>query len=852
MTIKATNFSMSDGAVSPRRTLQIDLARLLGTPLSNQLLGEDMSADLYARNGFRFVGARASADPTVLESGSQLFRNRLKIDPAAAVQSCIQTGYDLLVRLEVEDIKECVSDLNNPRRRLLCELFWPHVSDDLFDHMKNNRHVASPQVMQALTQAAGRSNGRTGVLIRHALAVAHHNRALAHELAFIAGEVEWSDEHWASALSFWGEVLEADVFWDYLRERVKGFDDLRLHPDDVEVLRIQLPAIILGFHTLFAQAYAKAEAPATCFRHVGIINRCGLSVAARQEALRSTVRVLANARLEPLIQRANAELSPASGKLGRKPFDAACSPILSDAFAVLKYLVDTLNLPGNLVELAEFDSFCETILGAVAGHLDYSTDDRLRSILYSMLVSKRMLGLPMSLTMRQKLEKSIRDDIEILYRGFLPPSPDFDPTRCWFMESEEPDPDACIELSVYKIVETRGASVRWESRRVLVPRSKHAKLVHEGKLKVTDIEEDKLDAEGQALLAQIRDAESKCKAIVATETRDREVEIKREESALKTALAQYDRRVAAQVVADERHLAEVKRHTDRQIELEHQRRDNAIADVTRRSAQRTAQAQAAHNRAVERNKGLRGGRRLEMPLMMAAVSILGMVGFMLSLADSWLTLAAVDVSLSVIFGLGMGRVVRGRRVGASSAALAAVRKAIEREIDAVKRESQQAVKKLEQQATRAGAEAAARLKQVATEKARLTKESENRMAAIRSKHEQAIDKAQKAAAVQIRPWQKRLTDRVRGKPESAKKDFPPYTKAKSSGYRDGAKPSDREVNDLVQREFNRMMDSLDPLAKIILARIVQEAPGQADQIIASLMEMSPGERNQKLRSTLNL
>jgi hypothetical protein len=85
-----------------------------------------------------------------------------------------------------------------------------------------------------------------------------------------------------------------------------------------------------------------------------------------------------------------------------------------------------------------------------------------------------MLALPLSAEMRQQLEHARRSDIEHLYKEFAP-AKDFDPTQCWFLPGQETDPDASFEFPLYKITDVKGAGIRWQNRRIMVPRSKLAR-----------------------------------------------------------------------------------------------------------------------------------------------------------------------------------------------------------------------------------------------------------------------------------------------------------------------------------------------------------------------------------------
>jgi hypothetical protein len=106
----------------------------------------------------------------------------------------------------------------------------------------------------------------------HALAITYHNQAIAHELAFGTGTTEWTEQLWVKALTYWAKIVAAEDFWAYLRQRVFDRDDPRVKPDDVEEVRTHLPAVLLGFHALFALAYDRVGEVTACDKHLALLH----------------------------------------------------------------------------------------------------------------------------------------------------------------------------------------------------------------------------------------------------------------------------------------------------------------------------------------------------------------------------------------------------------------------------------------------------------------------------------------------------------------------------------------------------------------------------------------------------
>ncbi len=396
--------------------LRTNSNHFLTEPLEGNLLGMKITANLYANNGFRFIAAPAHAEPAQVEAAVQKFRNIYKLSHESALKLSIKTGYDLYA--QVEDINRCLSKLQEPRNRIVSELFWPHLSDPLFNEIKKEQCISSSHVMQILKKSVNQHNGYHSAIITHAKAIAYHSLAISHELTFAAGNAEWSSSFWKDALSCWAKVFNTDSFWEYFRKRVESFDDPRLKPDDVEELRSQLPKIILGLNALFAREYAKAEQNNASSQHIALIKNSNLPEPAKKEVLSSLVQSLTVARLDPLIQKVNSELLGNSGKQSRKSLEKVIHPILKEAMAVRNYLIEDLKFSSKLVELSEFDRLCELVVNVIDTKIDYDSDDRVRSILYCILTVKKMQSLPLSSSVKRKFEQSIHSDIEILYGDF--------------------------------------------------------------------------------------------------------------------------------------------------------------------------------------------------------------------------------------------------------------------------------------------------------------------------------------------------------------------------------------------------------------------------------------------------
>ena len=84
----------------------------------------------------------------------------------------ISVGYESY--LDTDNLGGHASQLSDPQRRILCEIFWPYINGDCFDVIKKRRSLIEDEVLSTLHSA--RENGKSALCVQHALAVAYHRR----------------------------------------------------------------------------------------------------------------------------------------------------------------------------------------------------------------------------------------------------------------------------------------------------------------------------------------------------------------------------------------------------------------------------------------------------------------------------------------------------------------------------------------------------------------------------------------------------------------------------------------------------------------------------------------------------
>ena len=268
-----------------------------------------------------------------------------------------------------------------------------------------------------------------------------------------------------------------------------------------------------------------------------------------------------------------------------------------------------------------------------------------------------------------------------------------------------------------------------------------------------------------------------------------------ERKALLAALAKQQQATANQVAADKKHVAAVELAKENNKRKECARRDAAINDARQHAAEPIAKGEAHRQKARDENRGLRGAIELEIPLLAVSAGGLAFVGFLLSLRSTnlsalWCT--AVGVGFGALLALAIGRLVRSRCMAEASKELIAAQVTLKEEINRITEQSNEVLMKVDQWAAQRSKEANARLKAVEAEREHINNQALQRIAAIQQELEKAIANIAKSFSEESESLRKRLTSRISAKPEDTKSQYPPYSAARSAGFKYGTEPSRSE------------------------------------------------------------
>ena len=830
-------------AVEPQERVSVS-ARASGhwltTPASTRLLGISIGPDVYLRNAYRVLGLPANASPETTARASGRLKSMAKLNGAAVQRLCIRNGYEL--HISSEDALQAVAHLKDPRRRLVNELFWPHLVDGFEARLTLTRSLDDAQLRSDLQAAADQKNGRVGALAKHSLAVLYHNLALRDELQATDGLSSWSDQYWCRALSMWGDTLASKHFWDYMTERVRSYDDPRVRPEDLSELRAQLWRVLLEFNALLARSHAESNAPLSN-GHLVIISKAPCPSETMVSVLGASIKAIANKKLVPLIEMARSELLGHKTKPTWQNFRQRCDPILQLADEVMEFLCKEIQVSEEVASLAEFDGLCDAISAGLSQSIDYA-QDRERAILYSMVTTRRLLGFPLSPAGRIKHESTLRQDRQHLYKDFDLPE-DVDPAGCWFLSGELADPEASIIKPVFKLTKLTATSIQWNSRKILVPRSRLVQELHRGRKPPAGFK-SRASAPAAVALSQELDG-----VRANTEKAARDLEAQRdvvrrrvqEQHAAKLDQAQMEIDRAQAQIAPQVAAAEGER--DKEIAKERGRLDAQFKEIRSRHADKLAEAEKLLEE-IKAGKPDKGTSRI-LPIS------LGLMGTVVGVAsayqlDFWHLLPRLlSIHAAIGCGAGLGCVLGGasaaivRRLRFQGAVrrVECARKDADAELERAKKASTAAEEKIRAQTDASIAQIRAQVSALQKARQQIEKSMRSQMSDEDEKIQAQIAAVRKDAEQKTKKLEEKLAAFLKPRDESDATDFPAYRSAKSKGFKDGEKPSDSEAQAMMSEKLDSFVRSLAEHEKMLLGRLLQgQSPSQQAQIIEMFMDKS--------------
>jgi len=764
------------------------LKRLLSKLLPTTLLGERLPLGFYAQIGFRFLALPAWADETERLSKTQQFSSLIRLDAARVLQGSIRTITD--GHLTTEDILALTKRLDEPRFRLVCELFWPHLATPQFEVLRSAKELTDDTVLKMLE--SGASAATSAIMRKHAFAIVRHCHAINHELQNLMDRKSAVDGLWPKALALWTNVCSDQEFWIYMEERARKQDDPRLKAEDLAQAQKELPAIILGIHELLTDYYFSIDRTDDCIRHLQIIRESGFDKQAVHDSILRAVKRIALSRLDSLMQRSVAAFSDIKDSNRLEKFEAICSPFVQEAVDIQNIIVERLKIPGKYLEESAFDAIVEAIRKGANQQIEYSGGDRERALLYSSLLDKKLLKFPLSGALRHKIEESLREDRRLLYGVFYGSSNDYeDPTSCFFAAGMEADPEESLVIPMYRITNrevqvdryqgSAGIRVSWNKSSVLIPRSKVAASTKASKF-VQEIPIEQYSKEEQEIAARLKAVQRKHQMTLEKLETQLSDQVAHQNALCSAEIGEIRKREGESLVTAEAQLAEIKKKEDAEflpIE-EAAERDIKKVKISYEAPLKTAREKMEGS--ALKTTGTSGFLRFRLPALVFAY-LFTLFGW--GKPD----VIMIGLALGYLGGFGIARLFRQLMTRQYESLV----NKQEEECNRILQEAE--VKKNEIRARFEQTRKPARVivNQVAQQEERIRTAFNEKLAAIQKEFAEKKKAIMAQLASESEPLHKRLTSECEIKPLSRQNDFPVYQHALGRGYKRGTEPSSSEM-----------------------------------------------------------
>lgn len=349
------------------------------------------------------------------ENSISRFNNALRLrgDKAIAKSAC-RLGYCDYGHLV--DPKANAKELTHPARRLVNEIFWLYLPQEIVTSLQTEESLANPAARDIIKNAVQSNGDISKVLVNHAMAIMYHTAAISNEVDFLLGRAKPDDRLWQQAYQFWKLVFSDDAFWGHIEHRIATLDDFRLKSKDIAELKDKIPRIVLSFNSVFGKYYAKSGEKNQLKRHLGFINQSGFEKKKCLDVLEGVSRDSLGDELRPLLARVREIVDTDQG-------DDGCIPLgtlRENLDGVLKHTDEILSFwkkigfSDDMLISSVLNDMTASVITATNKKLDYNGDESCQSLLYGMIVYEKMLVLPLASAVRLKLEQEIRKN-----RGYL-------------------------------------------------------------------------------------------------------------------------------------------------------------------------------------------------------------------------------------------------------------------------------------------------------------------------------------------------------------------------------------------------------------------------------------------------
>lgn len=365
-----------------------------------QPLLDAATPELFQANAFRITGL--PVDATALEIAKHT--NKLKIlEELGQGASAHTAAFALKLPPTVDQIRDAIDKLKDPKRRLIDELFWFWP-----ERFGQSRSDAAIQALEAGDRdtALGiwlrnETNHESGCGGLHNAAIVWQLTALDWENCGTTTELNGDrrkqvEGYWRESFKRWERLAVDDQFWDCVTARIRQLDDPRLTSGFVRRMRATLPAALGKISAELALRNAKSGNMELAKLHVRFMRETNQGL--------FNVEETGEMVLDPDIKRLKQQIQRAKQKLADKnPTGAANAARELLEHASCSLALFALFFGKNSYLRKEFSNEISDLCNQLSvAHLNATGDDKT-----SLAILEAALPLATSIELRQLIEKNI-------------------------------------------------------------------------------------------------------------------------------------------------------------------------------------------------------------------------------------------------------------------------------------------------------------------------------------------------------------------------------------------------------------------------------------------------------------
>jgi hypothetical protein len=227
-----------------------------------QLL-EVSNPDLFLKNAFRVTWLKTTASNREITRHADQLKMQAELGTGGSSASSI---FALDPPPSVDQVREAMNKLKDPKLRLVDEFFWywpenlghPN-SDEALAAVERGDDEAARTLWERWESEPSRM-----MVAKHNLAVMYHMLAIDWTLrdlkhTFDSAQIEQMKKCWKAAFDRWEVLATDDDMWDRLKERIRDINDPALPSGTARRLRDTLPESVDRVNAEFAVRYATAK-----------------------------------------------------------------------------------------------------------------------------------------------------------------------------------------------------------------------------------------------------------------------------------------------------------------------------------------------------------------------------------------------------------------------------------------------------------------------------------------------------------------------------------------------------------------------------------------------------------------